>query len=154
MYENEVFGLSISYPLGWILNEDKMQIDGTGAIILLPPDSQSSISIGNTYAEYSPQSIAKGTIDEFRKATGFELIAEGPLTINGRDAYDVFLKYEHPSKGTIQNEFIFIKVDNRLYSFSLQDVRSMGEYIKMASIMLKMANTAEFIELEKVDEIR
>ena len=154
IFDNKIFGLTVPYPFGWSLNEEKMLQDGTGAIVLSPPDSQSSISIGNIYAEFSPQSLAKGTIDEFRKATeGFELIHEGPLTINGRDAYDVFLTYKHPSKGTIQNEYIFIKVDNRLYSFSLQDVTSMGEYIKMATAMLQMANTADFIGLEKVDKL-
>lgn len=80
------------------------------------------------------------------------MVDEGPLTINSRDAYDVFLTYKHPSKGVVQNEYIFIKVDDRLYSFSLQDVTSMGEYIKMATAMLHMANTADFIGLEKVNK--
>lgn len=151
IFDNKVFGLTVSYPFGWSLNEENIESDGTGYVEFLPQDEQSSIRIGNSYEEFSPEIIAKSMIEEFRKlsADDFRVVAEGPLTVNGRDAYDVFLTYKHPGKGMVQNEYIFIKVDDRLYSFSLQDTTSLGEYIKMASIMLKMVNTVDFIGLER-----
>lgn len=91
--------------------------------------------------------LPKVPIGEFRNSTeDFQLIDSGPLTINGKDAYDVFLTYKHPNKGILKNEYIFISADKRLYIFSLQDTISLGEYIKMASIMLNMVYSAQFIE--------
>jgi hypothetical protein len=130
IYENQIFGIKVPYPIGWSVDETNIEPDGTGFVEFLPSDGQSTICIGNTDVEFSPENIAKSTIEEFRKSTeDFRLVDEDPLTINGKDAYDIFLTYKHPSKGMIQNEYIFIKVDDKLYSFSLQDTTSLGEYI-------------------------
>ena len=149
IYQNLVSGLKVSYPSGWSVNEKNVKQDGTGYVEFLPPNFKSSIRIGNTYTKFSPESIAKGTIHEIGNTSkDFRLISEGPITINDRHAYDVFLEYKHPNKGMIRNEHVFIEADNnnRLYSFALQGVVSLGEYIQMATVLLlRMANSAEFI---------
>jgi hypothetical protein len=147
VYDNKLLGLKIQYPTNWSVNEENIDSNGTGYVEFLPPDRQSSIRIGSTYEEFSPESIAKITIQEIAKTfEDFRLIDEGPLTINGRHAYDVFLEYRHPSKGTVKNEYIFIEANNNgLYSFALQGAISLGEYIQMATVLLHMANSAEFV---------
>ena len=129
VYENEAPGLRVPYPSNWSVNEKNVHSDGTGYIEFLPPDEQSSIRVGNGYQDVTPESIAKITIQEIaRTFEDFRLIDEGPLNINSKDAYDIFLTYNHPTRGMVNYEYIFLNANNRLYTFSLQDTVTLGEY--------------------------
>jgi hypothetical protein len=79
----------------------------------------------------------------------FRLIDYEPLNINGRDAYDIFLSYKHPSKGMMTNEYIFIDTGDKLYTFSLQDTTTLGEYIRMATAMLEMVYSVEYTDSDR-----
>lgn len=155
IYENKVSGLRVPYPSDWSVNETNLLHDGTGYVEFLPSNGSSSIRIGNTYEEFSPEGLAKITAQEIAKTfEDFRLIDHEPLSINGRDAYDIFLSYKHPSKGTITNEYIFIDTGNKLYTFSLQDTITLGEYIRMATAMLEMVYSAEYPDSDRnVDSV-
>lgn len=145
IYENNVSGLRVPYPSDWSVNEANILPDGTGYVEFLPSNGSSSIRIGNTYEEFLPEGIAKITAQEIAKTfEDFRLIDEGPLSINSRDAYEIYLTYKHPIKGMVTNEYIFIDADDKLFTFSLQDTVTLGEYIRMASAMLDMVYSAEF----------
>jgi hypothetical protein len=147
LYENKGSGLSVPYPSDWSINETNLLPDGTGYIEFLPLNGTSSvrIGIGGTDEKFLPENMAKITAQEFaRTFEDFQLIDEGPININGRDAYEIFLTYRDPSKGMVTNEYIFIDANNRLYAFSLQGTTALGEYIRMVTSMLDMVYSAEF----------
>lgn len=147
LYENRISGLKVAYPSEWSVNETNLLADGTGYIEFLPLNGTSfvRIGIGSTGEKLFPENIAKITVQELATAfEDFRLIDEGPLNINGRDAYEIYLTYKDPNKGMVTNEYIFIDANNRLYAFSLQGTTSIGEYIRMATSMLEMVYSAEF----------
>lgn len=147
VYENRNSGLKISYPSDWSVNETNLLSDGTGYIEFLPLIESSSvrIGIGGTDEKFLPEIIAKITAQEISKTfKDFRLIDEGPLNINGRDAYEIYLTYRDPAKGMVTNEYIFIEANERIYAFSLQGTTTLGEYIRMFTSMLDMVYSAEF----------